>query len=92
MGYDNTNRGVLFPNDRKETDKHPDFKGSINVEGREYWLSGWKKQGKKGPLVSLSVQPKEAAQQERRQPPKSDPFALDDAPPASSPDDYGADW
>jgi len=59
MEYDNTNSGVLFPNDRKETDKHPDYKGTINVGGKDFWLSGWKKQSKKGPLLSLSVQEKD---------------------------------
>ena len=58
--YDNTNRGSLFTNDRKTSDKHPDLKGSINVEGKEYWVSGWFKTGKSGGFTSLSVTPKEA--------------------------------
>ena len=41
MSYDNTNKGSLFKNDRKEAANHPDYKGSINVEGTEYWASGW---------------------------------------------------
>jgi hypothetical protein len=41
MAYDNTNRGVLFKNDRKETDNHPDYSGQVNVEGVEYFFSGW---------------------------------------------------
>jgi hypothetical protein len=57
--YDNTNRGALFTNDRKTTEKHPDLKGSINIEGKEYWLSGWFKSGKSGGFTSLSAQPKE---------------------------------
>jgi len=57
--YDNTNRGVLFVNDRKETETQPDRKGSINVEGKEYWLSGWIKESAKGKILSLSIQPKE---------------------------------
>ena len=61
--YDNTNSGVLFKNDRKETDKHPDYQGSINVEGREMWLSAWIKQGQKGKFMSLSVKPKEQPRQ-----------------------------
>jgi hypothetical protein len=58
--YDNTNRGVLFINDRKQSDKHPDHKGSINVGGKEYWLSAWNKTGAKGDFISLSIELKEA--------------------------------
>jgi hypothetical protein len=57
--YDNTNRGALFKNTRKEKDTHPDYNGSINVGGVEYWLSAWLKEGQKGRFFSMSVQPKE---------------------------------
>ena len=57
--YDNTNRGILFRNDRKDNDKHPDYRGSINVGGVEYWLSAWIREGQKGKFMSLSVQPKD---------------------------------
>jgi hypothetical protein len=67
MAYDNTNRGAIWKNDDKREDKHPDFKGSINVDGREYWVSAWKrKEGApaKSPALSFSVKPKdERAQQ-----------------------------
>ena len=59
--YDNTNRGALFKNDRKEKDSHPDYKGSINVDGVDYWLSAWLKEGQKGKFFSMSIQPKEQA-------------------------------
>ena len=58
--YDNTNRGALFKNDRKETDKHPDYSGSINVGGHDYWLSAWIKEGRNGKFMSLSVKQKDA--------------------------------
>jgi hypothetical protein len=62
-GYDNTNKGILGRNDRKTQDNHPDFSGSINVEGREYWLSGWVKERKDGSgrFFSLLVKPKDNA-------------------------------
>ena len=58
--YDNTNGGALFPNDRKEKDTHPDFRGNVNVEGKEYWIRGWKKVSKSGmKFLSVALNPKE---------------------------------
>ena len=53
--YDNTNRGVLFTNDRKESDKHPDWKGRLNINGVDHWVDGWIKQGARGEFISLSL-------------------------------------
>jgi hypothetical protein len=30
--YDNNNRGVLFKNTDKKTDKHPDYTGTATIE------------------------------------------------------------
>lgn len=61
MEYDNTNRGSLFKNDRKDDAKFPDYKGSINVDGTDYWLSAWIKISKDGnKFMSLSVKNKNA--------------------------------
>ena len=53
--------GVLFDNDRKESDRHPDFTGNIIYEGVEHWFSAWSKVSKKGnKFLSVSMgKPKE---------------------------------
>ena len=56
MDYDNTNRGVLFVNDRKTTDKHPDYKGNIHFGTVKMSLSAWKKTSSSGKqFLSISV-------------------------------------
>ena len=61
MEYDNSNRGVLFKNDRKEKETHPDYKGSYtNGDGQEFWLSAWLKKDKNGnTFMSLSTTAKD---------------------------------
>ena len=61
--YDDTNRGSLFRNKRKNTEKHPDYTGSLNVDGKEYWLSAWSKFSPKmgENFLSCSITPKEAS-------------------------------
>lgn len=66
MAYDNTNRWTLNKNERKEKETHPDYKGSINVDGVEYWLDGWIKEGANGKFISGSIKPKNAAGQQER--------------------------
>jgi uncharacterized protein (DUF736 family) len=58
--FDNTNRGALFKNNRKEQPNHPDYNGTINVNGVDYWLNGWLKESKKDgkKFFSLSVKEK----------------------------------
>lgn len=71
MEYDNTNRGIISKNQNKTSDKHPDHSGSLNVDGIDYWLSGWIKEGKNGKFLSLSVKPKDA-KPSKKQAPKED--------------------
>lgn len=46
--YDNKNSGVLFVNNDKKTEKSPDYSGTINIEGKDYKLVGWKRDSKNG--------------------------------------------
>lgn len=57
-GYDNTNKGVLFKNERKQG-KQPDYNGSINVDGVEKDIAAWLQKGKSGKMfMSLKVSDK----------------------------------
>lgn len=59
MKQQRENNGVLFRNDRRTKETHPEYTGSLNVEGREYWLSAWVKEGDGRKFFSLAVKPKE---------------------------------
>lgn len=59
--YDDTNRGACWPNHGKKTDQHPDYRGSLNVEGSEYWVSMWINVEATGnqPPIKFSIREKE---------------------------------
>jgi len=53
--YDNTNSGALFTNVKKG-EKHPDFKGQINVDGKDWDIAAWNRTSKNGnSFLSLKV-------------------------------------
>jgi hypothetical protein len=68
------NSGVLFKSDKKDNERAPEYKGNIMVDGNEYWISAWIKEGKNGKFMGLAVSPRDA------QPPASKPLPknLDD--------------
>lgn len=55
------NCGSAFDNaEHKQSDKHPDFRGSINVAGTIYWISAWKNTSESGKrYLSLKLTPQE---------------------------------
>ena len=66
--YDN--RGAIWMNP-KTKESQPDFTGSILVDGKDYFLSGWKRKADanpKSPALSLAVTIKE--NQPHAQPPQ----------------------
>lgn len=60
MAYDNTNRAVLFKNENKKTENHPDYSGNLNFEGVDCFLDAWVKTAESGKkFMSLSVKRKD---------------------------------
>jgi uncharacterized protein (DUF736 family) len=55
--------GSLFKNKKKTSENHPDYTGSIMLDGKERWLSAWLKDYKDGKFLSVSIgEPKESPQ------------------------------
>ena len=42
------NTGAIFKNDKKTAENHPDYKGKINVEGKDFDVALWLKESKAG--------------------------------------------
>jgi hypothetical protein len=78
--YDNTNTGTISKNARKEKESQPDIKGQLNVDGREFWVSGWRKERKDGTgsFYSLQVTPKDEQTEKAASAGKQTLAALDD--------------
>ncbi len=50
--------GSLFPNDKGDNPKRPDYRGDFLLNGTVYEISGWSREGKKGTWLSVKIQPK----------------------------------
>lgn len=58
--YDNNMTGVLFVNDKQGNEKRPDYRGTCEIQGVEFKISGWKKPMKDGgKFLSLRFEPKQ---------------------------------
>jgi len=74
--FDNTNTGTLFKNDTAgKSENFPPYGGSLNVNGEEFWVSAWVREGKSGKFFSLAIKPKGEKPQRESKPAKAaDPF------------------
>lgn len=57
------NSGALFRNANKKADNHPDYEGTVMVNGQQYWIKGWLKDGKNGKFFSLAFNPRDKKQE-----------------------------
>jgi len=48
------NTGAIFKNTNKKAENHPDYKGKVNVNGKEMEVALWVKQGKAGTFFSAA--------------------------------------
>ena len=74
------NSGVLFKSDKIENERSPQYKGNITVEGKDYWISAWVKEGKSGKFMGLAVSPKEEYKAKPSERSKAANFDSDDMP------------
>jgi hypothetical protein len=62
--YSTTNKGVLFNEKEIKSDKHPTMTGKLDVEGKEYRIAAWEKEGKAGTFLTLAIsEPREKGEQ-----------------------------
>jgi hypothetical protein len=65
--YDNTNSFALFKNNKGDNPKRPDYTGNLNLDGIEFRISGWIREGKNGKFISGSAQLKESNSEAQRE-------------------------
>ena len=53
--YDKTNTFTLNKNDNGDNPKRPDYRGKLNVDGIEFTLSGWVREGANGKFIAGAV-------------------------------------
>lgn len=70
------NSGILSRVTDRKSDKHPEFSGSAEIDGVEYWMSAYVNESEKGKYFKISFKPKEQQGQSdgpaQRRPQKED--------------------
>jgi len=62
--YDDNLKGALFKNEKRDKETQPNYRGSCEINGEEFWISAWIKEISKGQragemFMSLSFQAKD---------------------------------
>lgn len=56
------NSGAIFKAKPNDNPNWPGYEGSCLIDGVEYWISAWVKDGQAGKFFSLAFKPKQAKQ------------------------------
>lgn len=84
MAYEHReNSGSLFKNDKRHTESHPNYKGSANIGGKEYWVSCWRNESKGGEVflsLAFSEKHERADKHERSSSDEKPEGGFDDIP------------
>ena len=86
--YDNDNRGAVWRNEKKSTEKHPDFTGKATISGVDYYVSAWRRgpdDNPRAPALRFTVSPvaevaHQGMQKAKQAMQPADDFADDDIP------------
>lgn len=63
MSKDKDMSGILGKNTRRQKETHPTHSGRCMVDGKQYWISAWVKDGQDGSrFFSLAFRPKMASE------------------------------
>lgn len=67
--YDDTNRFVLFKNDKGGNEKRPDYTGKLTLPGGQVMrMSAWIRDGKSGKFMSGQIEPQKEKEGKPKQP------------------------
>lgn len=76
-----TNTGSIFKNNYKKADNHPDYKGKVNVNGKEMEVAMWVRKTQNGEsFFSASFSEPYVAPETMERRPVSDEMEDDDLP------------
>ena len=67
------NTGAIFKNDKKTSETHPDYKGKVNVNGKDMEIALWLKESKSGTKYFSTT-----FQEPYVKPAAAEPFTLED--------------
>lgn len=81
MNEKRDNSGILYKNPDKAPDNNfSEYRGEATIDGKDYWVSAWVKDGAKGKFFSIAYKPKQASKQPAKQEAFEDRLADDQIP------------